>query len=306
MPSRRHALLAYALPRVRRSRDLTDVDTERARLERWHATLDRSFPTGAVRRFDKRYRVVEEQLRSADGGGFPAYTVSARGTSPDRTVVYVHGGGFVGPIDPFQVKYAARLATALDARVVMPDYPLTPEHTWRDSHEDVVRIIQRATETSERVVVAGDSSGGGLALAAALTVRDRGGPQPTHLLLHAPWADLTTSTPETDVVTLDDPWLFIGKLRAYAAWWAGSVEDLARPEVSPALGDLTGLPRALMFCGTRDTLNPGCRLLARRAVEAGWDLTYVEQPGLLHVYPMLPVIPEAKDAWRTTLEFLRC
>ena len=300
MPSRRHEVLAYVVPRVRKSRDLEDVDVERARLETWHATLERGFPTNAVRGFGKRYRVVEEQLP----GGFPSYTVTARGASPDRVVVYVHGGGFVAPIDPFQVKYAARLASALDAQVVMPDYPLTPEHTWRDSHEDVVRVIQRATETSERVVVVGDSAGGGIALAAALTVRDRGGPQPSHLLLHAPWVDLTTSTPETEVVTLEDPWLFVGKMYAYASWWAGSEEDLGRPEVSPALADLSGLPRTLMFSGTRDTLMPGCRLLARRAAEAGWDLTYVEQPGLLHVYPILPFIPEAKQAWRTTLEFL--
>jgi acetyl esterase/lipase len=301
MPSRRHELLAYAVPRVRKSRDLDDVDKERSRIERWHATLDRSFPTNAVRRFDKRYRVVEERLP----GGFPSYTLTPRGTAPERVVVYVHGGGFVGPIDPFQVKYAARLATALDAQVVMPDYPLAPEHTWRDSHEDIVRVIQRAAETSERVVVVGDSAGGGVALAAALTVRDRGGAQPSHLVLHAPWVDLTTSTPETEVVTLEDPWLFIGKMYAYASWWAGSEDDLGRPEVSPALADLSGLPRALMFSGTRDTLMPGCRLLARRAVEAGWDLTYVEQPDLLHVYPILPFIPEAKQAWRTTLEFLR-
>lgn len=294
-------MLAYAMPRLRRSRDLDDVDTERARIERWHATLDRRLPTKAVRRFDKRFRVTEERLT----GGFPSYTLTERGATPDRVVVYVHGGAFVAPVDPFQVKYAARLATALDARVVIPDYPLTPEHTWRDSHEDIVRVIQRATETSERVVVVGDSAGGNIALAAALTVRDRGGPQPSHLLLHAPWVDLTTSTPETAVVTLDDPWLFIGKMYAYAAWWAGSEEELGRPEVSPALADLSGLPRALMFSGTRDTLMPGCRLLARRAVEAGWDLTYVEQPGLLHVYPMLPFIPEAEQAWRTTLEFLR-
>ena len=301
MPSRRHEVLAYVVPRVRKSRDLKDVEVERARLERWHATLDRGFPTSAVRRFDKRFRVTEEQLP----GGFPSYTLTERGATPERVVVYVHGGAFVAPVDPFQVKYAARLASTLNAQVVMPDYPLTPEHSWRDSHEDVVRLIQRATETSERVIVVGDSAGGGIALAAALTVRDRGGPQPSHLLLHAPWVDLTTSTPETAVVTLEDPWLFIGKMHAYASWWAGSEDDLGRPEVSPALGDLAGLPRALMFSGTRDTLMPGCRLLARRAVEAGWDLTYVEQPDLLHVYPILPFIPEAKQAWRTTVEFLR-
>ncbi len=75
--------------------------------------------------------------------------------------------------------------------------------------------------------------------------------------------------------------------------------------MSPALGDLAGLPRALMFCGTRDLLVPGCRLLADRGREAGWDLLYVEVPDLIHVYPMLPLIPEARAAWRQTVEFLR-
>src|SRR5687767_11246735 len=113
MPSRRHELLAYVMPRLRRSRDLDDVDVERARIERWHETLDRSLPTKAVRRFHQRYRVVEEQLP----GGFPSYTLTERGSTPDRVVVYVHGGAFVAPVDPFQVRYAARLATALGASV---------------------------------------------------------------------------------------------------------------------------------------------------------------------------------------------
>ena len=61
---------------------------------------------------------------------------------------------------------------------------------------------------------------------------------------------------------------------------------------------------ALMFCGTRDLLVPGCRLLVRRAEEAGWDLTYVEEADLIHVYPILPGIPEARRAWRRTVDFL--
>jgi len=202
------------------------------------------------------------------------------------------------------VRYLARLATALGARIVLPDYPLAPEHTWRDSHDPLVDLVARWTADSGELTLAGDSAGGGYALALALALRDRGGPQPARLLLHAPWVDLTTSTPETAAFSADDPWLFLGKLHAYAGWWAGSPDDLARPEVSPALGDLHGLPPALMFCGTRDTLAPGCRLLDRRAAEAGWDLTYVERPGLIHVYPLLPLIPEARDAWQRTLEFL--
>jgi acetyl esterase/lipase len=301
-PSRRHELLAWAVPRLRRSRDLDSPEAERARLERWHATLDRSFPTRAVPFFGRRYAVVREELPA----GFPAYTLTRRGSTPTRTIVYVHGGGFVAPIDPFQVRYAARLASGSGARVVMPDYPLTPEHTWRDAHEPLVGLVRRLAESSpDGVVLAGDSAGGGLALAVALTVRDRGGRQPSHLLLVAPWVDLTVSTPETYQVTETDPWLFIGKIKAYASWWAGSAEDLGRPEVSPALGELAGLPKALMFFGTRDSLAPGGRLLARRAAAAGWELTVVEEPDLIHVFPVLPFLPEAARAWRTTLDFLR-
>jgi acetyl esterase/lipase len=299
MPSLRHQLLAWAVPRVRKSRDLDDVAAERARVERWHAGLDRSFPTRLVPRFHRRFALVEE-----DAGGFPSYVMTPRSRDVQRTVVYAHGGGYMAPIDPFHVRYAARLAEALSARVVLPDYPLAPEHTWRDSFAPMTDLAERWSKEPGGAVLAGDSAGGGYALALALALRDRGGAEPTHLLLHAPWVDLTTSTPDTAVVSARDPWLFLGKLHAYAEWWAGSAEDLSRPEVSPALADLAGLPPALMFCGTRDTLVPGCRLLADRAAAAGWDLTYLEAPDLIHVFPLLPFIPEARRAWRTTVEFL--
>ncbi len=303
-PSRRHELLAWAVPRLRKSRDLDSVEAERGRIERWHAGLQRGLPTRAVPRFAQRFSVVTEQLRSTHGT-FPSYVITPRGIDPQHTIVYVHGGGFVAPLDPFHVRYATRLARALGARVVLPDYPLAPEHSWRDSHAALVDLTARWAAESQDLVLAGDSAGGGLALALAQSLRDRGGPQPSHLLLHSPWVDLTTSTPETEEFSERDTWLFLGKLRAYAAWWAGSPEDLGRPEVSPALAWLDGLPPALMFCGTRDTLAPGCRLLARRAADAGWNLTYTEAPDLIHVFPLLPLIPEARRAWRQTLAFLR-
>ena len=88
-------------------------------------------------------------------------------------------------------------------------------------------------------------------------------------MLHAPWVDLTTSTPDTWVLDDEDPWLRLGKMLVYAEWWAGDPADLERPEVSPAYGDLSGLPPTLVFCGTRDLLVPGCRMLADRAAAAG-------------------------------------
>ncbi|MGF9754029.1 alpha/beta hydrolase [Microvirga sp. 0TCS3.31] len=303
MPSRRHDLLARLVPALRRSRELDDEPTERARVEAWHATPghgpDRTLPTRAAPRFAKRWEATVTDL------GFPCHVLTPRGRPVTRTLYYVHGGGFMAPIDPFHVRYATRLADAIGARVVMPDYPLAPEHTWKDSHDALVDDAARWAGSEGGAVLAGDSAGGGLALALALSMRDRGLAQASSLVMHAPWVDLTTSTPETFAADAIDPWLFIGKVQAYAAWWAGSTDGLDRPEVSPALGDLTGLPRALVLYGTRDLLAPGCRLLVRRAAEAGWDLTAIEEPDLIHVYGLLPFVPESARAFRQVTEFLR-
>ena len=168
MPSRRHDLLARLVPTVRRSRELDDEPTERARIERWHAGLDRALPTRAVPRFAKRWEVTVTDL------GFPCHVLTPRHRPATRTLYYLHGGGFMAPIDPFHVRYATRLADAIGARVVMPDYPLAPEHTWKDSHDALVDDAARWAASEGGAVLAGDSAVGGLALAVAMSMRDRG------------------------------------------------------------------------------------------------------------------------------------
>ena len=259
--------------------------------------------------FGRRYAVVRSRSCRRASARLPVVR-AAPGAAPRRarTVVYLHGGGFVAPIDPFHVRYATRLAAALGARVVMPDYPLAPEHTWRDSHDAARRRWSRGCcRTAGGVVLAGDSAGGGLALAVALTLRDRGGPQPSHLLLISPVGRPDHQHARRPSRSRDRP-VAVHRQDAGVRRVVGGLarRTWAGPRSPPALGDLAGLPPALMFFGTRDSLAPGGRLLARRAAEAGWDLTSVEEPGLIHVYPILPFLPEAGRAWRQpTLEFLR-
>jgi monoterpene epsilon-lactone hydrolase len=178
--------MARIVPRLRKAGEMADEPTERARVERWHEELDRSLPTGSTARFDRRFSVVTDQLPT----GFPAYSIVRRGAAPTETVLYLHGGGYMAPISAWQVRYAARMADDLGVRVVLPDYPLAPEHSWRDSHDELVVLATRLA-TEGDLVLAGDSSGGGLALALAESLRDRGGPQPRRLLLISPWVDLT-------------------------------------------------------------------------------------------------------------------
>lgn len=293
MPSLQHAVLATVIPRIRRSSEVTDPEALRA--EMLAATPAEAGPPRRVAR--------GLEVGTVDGVGFPVHDVRVAGTEPTRTVLYLHGGGYVGGVDAAHWRYVARLARELGVRVVMPAYPLAPRHTWRDSHDAMLGLFEQvAIESPGGVVLAGDSAGGGYALALAQQVAARPGPQPTELVLVAPWVDLTDGTPGTAEAAARDPWLKVSRLRTFGRWWAGD-DDVTRPEVSPLNGDLAGLPRALMWCGTRDLLQPQCRLLADRAAEAGWDLTYVEEPGLIHVYPILPV-PEARRAMAELTEFL--
>jgi acetyl esterase/lipase len=222
-------------------------------------------------------------------------------------VVYLHGGAYVRPADARHWKFASRLADSLGAAAVIPAYPLAPEFTVDDSFEDMIAVFEDVAQVSPGgVTLVGDSAGGGYALALAEALRDRGGPQPDRLVLIAPWVDLTSSTPGTLEAAKRDPWLSYPHLAVYGSFWAGSEDaaELADPRVSPLFGALAGLPPALMLCGTRDLLQPGCDALFARADEADWPLEYVVTPGLIHVYPLIP-IPEAREAFQHILRFCR-
>ncbi len=306
MPSLQHAVLSRVVPVLRRSLPVEDVSAMRAALTRANRSADEG-PTRAVRRGH------EEQIGNAHG--FPVFTLWPVGSGPDqervdppgRSVLYLHGGGYVQPTTAWHWRFLVSLADDLGAQAVLPAYPLAPEFTVEDSFERLLDLFAEvAARSPGGVVLAGDSAGGGYALALAEALRDRGGPQPDGLVLLAPWVDLTGTTPGTREAAAEDPWLSYDHLAVYASFWAGSSDPraLSDPRVSPGLGDLAGLPPTLVLCGTRDLLKPGCDALFDRAEAAGWPLEYVVAPGLIHVYPLLPV-PEARAAREHILAFCR-
>jgi epsilon-lactone hydrolase len=282
------------IPVIRRAAEVDDPARVRRQVLAGQRKSRDTPPPRAVRGLD---------VAEIDGVGFPVHDVQVAGTSPTRTVLFLHGGGFVGGIDRFHWRFVATLARETGSRVVVPAYPLTPRHTWRDSHPPLLDLFEQlAIQSPGGVALVGDSAGGGLALALAQQIARRPGPQPTRLVLVSPWVDLTGTTPGTEEAAAYDPWLKLSKLKLYGGWWAGD-DDPARPEVSPLHGDYAGLPRTLVLCGTRDLLVPQVREAVRRAGAAWVHVTYREERGLLHVYPLLP-IPEARAALRDVVEFL--
>lgn len=294
VPSPTHRLLTRVLPVLLRAREVDDPDKVRREVLARQSPTPLSAPSRVVRGCT---------VTRDDSLGFPVFDARVDGTPPTRTILYLHGGGYVGDMTRAHWKYVVALARSLKVRMVVPEYPLTPTYTWRDSQRPLLGLFERlAVESPGGVALVGDSAGGGLALALAQQIARQPGPQPTRMVLLSPWVDLSGSTPGTEQAAHHDPWLKLTKLRLYGAWWAGG-DDVDRPEVSPLHGDFTGLPQTLVLCGTRDLLLPQVREAVRRAGAAGVDVTYREERGLLHVYPILPG-PEARHALRDVVEFL--
>ncbi|MFG1604457.1 alpha/beta hydrolase fold domain-containing protein [Actinoplanes sp. NPDC049265] len=239
-------------------------------------------PRSLTRRFDVS--------RSRDHG-FDVYRV---GAAAGPAVIYLHGGAYSSEIVSQHWDLIGHIAAETGRPVHVPIYGLAPAHHGLTALEFVQRVIADVG----RCYLAGDSAGGGLALIAA---QNTPGPV-AGLTLMAPWLDLTMSNPGIDQVEPHDPWLRRAGLHPMAAAWAGDL-PLTDPRLSPINGDLTGLPPTQILVGTRDITLPDCRLLRDR-MPPEVPLTYHEQPGAIHVYPLLPV-PEARAGRAAIVNHIR-
>ncbi|MFM1730524.1 alpha/beta hydrolase [Prescottella soli] len=229
--------------------------------------------------------------------GWPVFTVTPRGVTPSSRVLYLHGGAYIREITRHHWKLVGQLASA-GAAVTVPIYPVAPRGTASHLVAASADLAERLATRGEPLVVAGDSAGGGLALAVALALRDRGITSPAHTALISPWLDATGSHPEIREIAPRDPWQHPDSLTVAADAYRGEL-DREHPWVSPLNGDLTGLGPITLFTGTRDILNVDARRFRPLASAAGVSLDLHEEPEMIHVYPLLP-IPEGKKA-RTIL-----
>ncbi|MGK5534033.1 alpha/beta hydrolase fold domain-containing protein, partial [Streptomyces sp. URMC 129] len=156
-----------------------------------------------------------------DAPGFPLWTLRARrpaAGAPGRTVLYVHGGGYIMDFTPQHWAFMADLAERTGADVLAPQYPLAPDHTWRDSFPRLLDLARGAGGAPPPVLM-GDSAGGGYALALAQALAAEGGHAPETVLI-SPFVDATLAHPETAAHDETDPWLAAEGLRVCGRAWA--------------------------------------------------------------------------------------
>ncbi len=229
-------------------------------------------------------------------GGVPVLDLSV--DNPKVTVVYLHGGGYRIGSSKSHGGFCAHLADRLSARVLVVDYRLAPEHPFPAAVDDAVAVYRAVLDSTpaSSVVLAGDSAGGGLTVAVMLAAAGSGLALPAAGVCLSPWADLTNSV-ESFTTRADKDRLFSFQSASDAAegYLAGS--DPAHPHASPGLADLHGLPPLLIHVGDHEVLLDDARQLARRAAEAGVDVTIREYPEMPHVWHLAyPAYPEAVSA----------
>ena len=215
-------------------------------------------------------------------------------------VFYCHGGSYVHDSTYFHWRFLRKLMERTGAVVAAAGYRLAPYGSWEDAFGLILpRYVRYAKEHPEkRLILMGDSAGGGLAAALALELLRRGERAPDELILLSPWMDVTVSDPAVDAFVKADPWL-TPTLRACGKWWAGKA-DVRDPRVSPLYGPVEGLRHVTVFVGTREILNPdGVKLFAR--LDPAGDNELIVGEGMFHVYPLLP-IPEAEKAMDKIVE----
>lgn len=244
------------------------------------------------------------QVSRRSAGGVPTTWL---GEAPQGSLVYLHGGGYIfGPLqDQWEWLTEIHLRSGLGAVAVL--YRMPPRHPFPCALEDSVNAITAMHEAGELAdgawVLAGDSAGGGLALATAQALRDAGGPMPAGLMLTAPWSDLEMNNPELDVSEASDSLLRRKWLRWAAGLYAAGV-PLDHRSLSPINGSMAGLPPVHLDVGTRDLFRPDVHRLRTKLQEADIAVTFIEQEGGIHGYPYKTVTPEAQWTIRSQAQWL--
>jgi monoterpene epsilon-lactone hydrolase len=247
-------------------------------------------------------------VREVTAGGVPAHWLAAPGTDPGRVLLFLHGGGFEFGSLRSDGELAARLGRASGTRVLFPEYRLAPEHPFPAAIDDVLaawRWLRTDQDLSARsIAVAGDSAGGGLAVALLVALRDAGEALPAAAALMSPTVDLTSSGASMTERADQDPISTPAMLRQFASdYLAGA--DPKTPLASPLFASLTGLPPLLVLVGTADLLLSDSERLATAAAKAGVEVILEIGQGLTHVYPILLGTPEAAEATEQVGKFLQ-
>lgn len=230
--------------------------------------------------------------------GVPVERVQPPQSGTHGTLIYLHGGAYaLGSAKGYR-GLVAQLGAAAGMTALVPDYSRAPQARYPVALEEMVAVYSCLLEDGldpQTTVIAGDSAGGGLTLALAMALRDRGLPAPAALGLICPWADLALDIDEMRPV-LRDPLILPSMTAEWAPRYAGS-SDPRLPGISPVYGDMTGLPPIVMQTAGDDPISVDADKIETACATAKADLDHRRFDHMWHDFHLqVSLLPEARDA----------
>ena len=242
-----------------------------------------------------------------NAGGVSAEWISAPGAAFDRTVLYLHGGGYVVGSIKTHRDLMGRVSRAAKVRVLGLDYRLAPEHPFPAAVDDSLAayrwMLQQDLKPS-RIAVAGDSAGGGLVVATLVAIRDAGLPMPGAGVCLSPWIDLEGTGESMKTREQADPVVRRELLTQMATAYLGG-KNPHTPLAAPLYAELRGLPPLLIQVGDAEVLLDDSNRLAQRARAAGVQVKLEVWPEMIHVFQLFAAfLPEGQQAVAGIGQFL--
>lgn len=234
-----------------------------------------------------------------DIGGMASEWLVPEETREDGVLLYLHGGAYcIGSINSHR-HMAANIARASKTRTLMIEYRLCPEHPFPAGLEDAVAAYRWLVDqgiSPDRIIIGGDSAGGGLTLATLLKLREEGLKRPAGAVLLSPWTDLTSSGESIKTRAAADPMLQPAGTTHLAEWYANGA-DLQAPLISPLFADLKDLPPLFIQVGDSEILLDDSTRLAQAARDQGVDVALEVWDDMFHVWHYYADwIPEGREA----------
>lgn len=248
------------------------------------------------------------QQKPTNVGGVDGVEVTIRGTEPHGVILYFHGGVYVIGSSATSIPLVGDLARRAGARAITLDYRLAPEHPYPAAVEDAQAAYEGLLDQGidpGQIALAGDSAGGGLAVATLLALREAGAPLPAGAFLMSPYVDLTLSGQTLAEKEALDPVLSPTSLRLRVPDYVAGA-DPSDPHISPIFADLGGLPPLLIQVGSHEILLSDALRLAARAADADVRVMLEVTPGVPHVFQgFAALLDEGAVALDRAADFLK-
>ena len=296
---------------------MSDIGNGREQRATLDALLRQSaFPIGSS--VDEQRRLFREAVSAqplpadvtvttAALGGVPTAEITVDGIDPRHVVLYFHGGVYAIGDAFLAADLASQVGRRTQAKVISVDYRLAPEHPYPAAVDDALTAYEALLDSGiapSDIAFAGDSAGGGLAIATLVNARDHGLPLPAAAYVLSPYVDLSLAGTTMETKRDVDPLLSRELLEPRDADYTAG-QDAALPLISPVFADLSGLPPLIIQAGSHEVLLDDALRLARQAAAADVEVLLEITPRVPHVFQAYsPMLDEAEAALDRAARFL--